>query len=69
MTENNGTNMKNSIGMDINNSLFNLKKTPKKFKPEIGQTDNLVDSVKKIFLYNSKNRPHLYNNIKVSDLK
>jgi hypothetical protein len=69
MTENNGTNMKNTIGMDINNSLFNLKKTPKKFRPEIGQTDNLVDSVKKIFLYNSKNKPHLYNNIKVSDLK
>ena len=68
MTENNV--MKNSTGMEFNNSLFNLKKTPKKLRPELGQTDNLVDSVKKIFLYNSnKNKPHLYNNIKPVDLK
>ena len=70
MTENNGNMMKNSTGMEFNNSLFNLKKSPKKFKPELGQTDNLVDSVKKIFLYNStKNKQHLYNTIKLADLK
>ena len=68
MTENNG--MKNSTGMEFNNSLFNLKKTPKKRRPELGQTDNLVNSVKKIFLYNSnKNKPDLYKNIKPVDLK
>ena len=68
MTENKG--MKNSTGMEFNNSLFNLKKTPMKFRPEIGQSDNLVDSVKKIFLYNSnKNKQNIYNNIKAVDLK
>ena len=70
MTENNGNMKKNSTGMEFNNSLFNLKKSPNKIRPELGQTDNLVDSVKKIFLYNSnKNKQHLYNNIKVVDLK
>ena len=66
MTENNGNMMKNSTGMEFNNSLFNLKKSPKKIRPEVGQTDNLVDSVKKIFLYNShKTKKYLYNNIKL----
>ena len=62
--------IKYTTGMEFNNSLFNIKKTPKKYKAELGQNDNLVDSVKKIFLYNnnknSKNK-NLYNNIKLAD--
>ena len=69
MTEGNEDTMKNTSEMDFNNSLFNLKKTPRKYKPEFIQNDNLVDSVKKIFLYNSKNNKHLHNNIKIVDLK
>jgi hypothetical protein len=69
MTEGNEDTMKNTSEMDFNNSLFKLKKTPKKYKPEFIQSDNLVDSVKKIFLYNSKNNKHLQNNIKIVDLK
>jgi hypothetical protein len=68
MTEGNTDTIKNTSEMDFNNSLFNLKKSPRKYKPEFIQNDNLVDSVKKIFLYNSKNK-HLYNNIKIADLK
>ena len=70
MTENSGNNIKYTTGMEFNNSLFNIKKTPKKYKLELGQNDNLVDSVKKIFLYNnSKNtkNKNLYNNIKLYD--
>ena len=70
MTENSGNNNKYTTGMEFNNSLFNIKKTPKKYKLELGQNDNLVDSVKKIFLYNnSKNtkNKNLYNNIKLYD--
>ena len=63
--------IKYTTGMEFNNSLFNIKKTPKKYRAELGQNDNLVDSVKKIFLYNnnknSKNK-NLYNNIKLADL-
>ena len=66
MTESNVDSMKNTTEKDFNNSLFNLKKTTRKYKPEFIQSDNLVDSVKKIFLYNSKNK-HLYNNIKIVD--
>ena len=68
MTEGNADTIKNTSEMDFNNSLFSLKRSPKKYKPEFIQSDNLVDSVKKIFLYNSKNK-HLYNNIKIVDLK
>lgn len=68
MTEGNVDTNKTSSEMDFNNSLFNIKKTPKRYKPEFITNDNLVDSVKKIFLYNSKNK-HLYNNIKIEDLK
>ena len=64
-TENNENRLKISTGMDINNSLFNLKKTPKKYRPELGQNDHLVDSVKKIFLYNNTKYKNLYNNIKI----
>ena len=69
LTETNGNKFKYTTGIDFNNSLFNMKKTPKKYKPELGQNDHLVDSVKKIFLYNSKNHENknLYNNIKIND--
>lgn len=70
MTESNTSTLKNNIKTETTNSLYNLKKTPKKYKLEIGQNDNLVDSVKKIFLYNnSKNNKNksIYNNIKVVD--
>ena len=69
LTETNGNRIKYTTGMDFNNSLFNIKKTPKKYKPELGQNDHLVDSVKKIFLYNSKNHQNknLFNNIKIND--
>ena len=70
MTESNSSTLKNNIKTETTNSLYNLKKTPKKYKLEIGQNDNLVDSVKKIFLYNnSKNNKNksIYNNIKVVD--
>ena len=70
MTESNANTLKNNIKTEMNNSLYNLKKTPKKYKLEIGQSDNLVDSVKKIFLYNnSKNNKNknIYNNIKIVD--
>jgi len=70
MTENNENKNKNTTGMEFNNSLFNIKKTPKKYKFELGQNDHLVDSVKKIFLYNNSKNPknkNLYNNIKIFD--
>ena len=70
-TETNGNQIKNSTEMDFDSKLFNLKKTPKKkYKPELLQNDHLVDSVKKIFLYNSKNyqKNSLFNNIKINDI-
>ena len=70
MTENNRNKIKYTTGIEFNNSLFNIKKTPKKYKLELGQNDHLFDSVKKIFLYNnSKNakNKNLYNNIKIYD--
>ena len=70
MTETNGNKIKNSTGMNFNNNLFSIKKTPKKYKPELVQNDHLVDTVKKIFLYNSKNYQNksLFNNIKINDI-
>ena len=64
-----GIKKNNTTGTDFNNSFFNTKRTPKKYKVEMGQNDNLVDSVKKIFLYNSKinKNKNLYNSIKMSD--
>ena len=59
--------IKNITGMNFNNNIFNQKKTPKKFRPEVGQNDHLVNSVKKIFLYNNKNKQKtLYNNISIN---
>ena len=49
-TENNEMNSNYNTGTGFN-SLFKLKKSPRKYKPEFGQNDNLVDTVKKIFLY------------------
>ena len=62
--------IKNITGMNFNNNIFNQKKTPKKFRPEVGQNDHLMNSVKKIFLYNNKNKQKtLYNNININNLK
>ena len=70
LTENNSDQIKNITGMNYNNNIFNQKKTPKKFRPEVGQNDHLVNSVKKIFLYNNKNKQKtLYNNININNLK
>ena len=51
MYDSNANTMNNTSRMELNNSLYNLKKTPRKYKIEMGQNDNLVNSVKKIFLY------------------
>ena len=68
--DSNANTMNNTARMELNNSLYNLKKTPRKYKVEMGQNDNLVNSVKKIFLYNnnknSKNKG-LFNDIKIID--
>ena len=68
--DSNANTMNNTERMELNNSLYNLKKTPRKYKVEMGQNDNLVNSVKKIFLYNnnknSKNKG-LFNDIKIID--
>lgn len=70
VTENNVNYSQNKTGMEFNNNLFSLKKTPKKYRPEVGQNDNLVNSVKKIFLYNNiKSNNQLHNNFKIVDLK
>jgi hypothetical protein len=55
----------------FSNSVYNVKRTPKKYKLEIGQDDNFMNSVKKIFLYNNSNSKgkNFYNNIKVFDYK
>ena len=48
-----------------------MRNTPKKYKLDIGQTDNFMNSVKKIFLYNKGNKrtKNFYNNIKLFDYK
>lgn len=48
-----------------------LKELQKKYKLEVGQDDNFMNSVKKIFLYNNSNSKgkNFYNNIKVFDYK
>jgi len=55
----------------FSNSVYRIKKTPKKYKLEIGQSDNFMNSVKKIFLYNNSNNKgkNFYNNIKLVDYK
>ena len=55
----------------FSNSVYNVKRTPKKYKLEVGQDDNFMNSVKKIFLYNNSNSKgkNFYNNIKVFDYK
>ena len=55
----------------LNNSVYRLRNTPKKYKLDIGQTDNFMNSVKKIFLYNKGNKrtKNFYNNIKLFDYK
>jgi len=56
----------------LSNSVYRVRNTPKKYKLEIGQTDNFMNSVKKIFLYNKTNNnkgKNFYNNIKLVDFK
>ena len=55
----------------LNKSVYQTKKTPKKYKLEIGQDDNFMNSVKKIFLYNNSNikRKNYFNDIKLNDYK
>ena len=67
LTEGNVGSKKNQF----NNSVYQVKKTPKKYKLEIGQSDNFMNSVKKIFLYNNSNNKgkNFYNNIKLIDNK
>ena len=52
----------------LNKSVYQIKKTPKKHKLEIGQDDNFMNSVKKIFLYNNSNskRKNYFNDIKLN---
>lgn len=72
LTESNINSSKNTERNEVNNSLYNLKKTPRKYKIEYGQNDNLVNSVKKIFLYNNnKNNKNntIYNGIKIFESK
>jgi hypothetical protein len=75
-TDSNLNSMNNTARAELSNSLYNLKKTPKKYKIELGQNDHLVDSVKKIFLYNNnknnKNKDKdriIFNDIKIFDSK
>ena len=75
-TDSNLNSMNNTARAEMSNSLYNLKKTPKKYKIELGQNDHLVDSVKKIFLYNNnKNNKKkdkdriIFNDIKIFDSK
>ena len=55
----------------LSNSVYRVRNTPKKYKLEIGQTDNFMNSVKKIFLYNKTNNKgkNFYNNVKLVDFK
>ena len=55
----------------FSNSVYHSKKTPKKYKLEIGENDNFMNSVKKIFLYNNGNKKgtSFYNNIKLMDFR
>ena len=45
-TENNEVNSNYNTGTGFN-SLYKLKKSPRKYKPEFGQNDNFADTVKK----------------------
>ena len=67
LTEGNDDIRKNQFS----NSVYNFKKTPKKLKLDIGQSDNFMNSVKKIFLYNNSNNKgkNFYNSIKLDDYK
>lgn len=70
--ENNVNNTQSKTGIEFNKNLYQLKKNPRKYRSEVEQNDNLVDSVKKIFLYNnfkSNNQLHNNNNIKKVDIK
>jgi len=53
----------------LSNSVYQVKKTPKKYKLEIGDDNNFMNSVKKIFLYNNSNNKgrNYYKNIKLFD--
>jgi len=62
-------NIKSTTGIEFNNKAFNLRKTPKKYKLELGQSDNLVNSVKKIFLYNNNKNHNIFTKIKILDVK
>ena len=55
----------------FSNSVYHFKKNPKKYNLEIGQNDNFMNSVKKIFLYNNGNNrtKNFYNNIKLIDYR
>ena len=59
------------IKNQMSNSVYHAKKTPKKYKLEIDEDNNFMNSVKKIFLYNNLNNRgrNLYKNIKLFDLK
>ena len=67
LTEGNEDARKNSFS----NSVYNFKRTPQKLKLDIGQSDNFMNSVKKIFLYNNSNNKgkNFYNSIKLDDYK
>lgn len=67
LTEGNDDIRKNQFS----NSVYNFKKTPKKLKLDIGQSDNFMNSIKKIFLYNNSNNKgkNFYNSIKLDDYK
>ena len=67
LTEGNAGSKKNHLS----NSVYRVKRTPKKYKLEIGESDNFMNSVKKIFLYNNSNNKgkNFYNNIKLVDYK
>jgi len=67
LTENSEDMKKNGF----NNSVYQFKRTPKKLKLDIDQSDNFMNSVRKIFLYNNSNNKgrNFYNNIKVNEYK
>ena len=70
--ENNVNNTQSKTGIEFNKNLYQLKKNSRKYRSEVEQNDNLVDSVKKIFLYNnfkSNNQLQNKNNIKKVDIK
>ena len=67
LTEGNEDARKNSFS----NSVYNFKRTPKKLNLNIGESDNFMNSVKKIFLYNNSNNKgkNFFNDIKLMDYK